>query len=44
MKAKFRHLDFILPTTEEALKGFELEADIIVVVFLEDLISQQDVR
>lgn len=39
LKVKLRHLDFILFTMEETLKGFKMEADIIVVVFLEDFIS-----
>lgn len=36
LNVRLRYLDFILHTMEEALKGFKLEADIIVVVFLED--------
>lgn len=36
LNAKLRYLDVILHIMEEALKGFKLEADILVVVFLED--------
>lgn len=36
LNVKWRYLDIILHIMEEALKGFKLEADIIVVVFLED--------
>lgn len=39
LNVKLSYPEFILSTMEEVLKGFQLEADITAVVFLEDLTS-----